>query len=181
MKNILQNLNWHHFAEVDSTQTKANEILAKQEWNNAILITADTQTKGYGTKGQKWESPKGNISATLCLEKNQFWKFVRKHNIEGKEQNPIIIFAKIVQKAAYELTKKELQLKLPNDLLYKNKKCAGFIITEATDIKNQEIYCIGMGINCKQAPTTTQPSTSIGCDKLKLLEKILSHISSIKL
>jgi BirA family biotin operon repressor/biotin-[acetyl-CoA-carboxylase] ligase len=151
------NLIWEHLKTIDSTQTFAHKYIRENPIAKPVLITSDIQTNGYGTKNSQWESPNGNLYATLCFKP----KYLNLSEIS-------IISAKIMQIAIKEIAKIDVEIKEPNDLMYKNKKCGGILCTWETDASENEILCIGVGVNCKQAPQTSQATTIIPCDSKKL-------------
>lgn len=167
-------LTWHAFDIIDSTQTKSREIFINTIYQNPILITANEQLAGYGTEGSKWESGAGNLMTTICIEKSAFYQALKQmdNNIfHDIKQNPAFLCAYIMKMAIKDLTNKNLEIKLPNDLLYQNKKCGGFLITENEDMAKNQIFCIGIGFNCAHAPKTTQPTAYIKYDKIQLIFK----------
>ena len=54
------------FDEIDSTNEEARRLAAKGE-RGPVWIVAGKQTAGRGRRGRKWESPVGNLAATLLL------------------------------------------------------------------------------------------------------------------
>lgn len=147
---------WHNFDTLDSTQTKAHELISTTKYEKPMLITSDIQTAGYGTRGRHWESTEGNLFMTFCLIP------------QCEEQNYSIEAAKLMQKALSEITKRKITLKDPNDLMYHGKKCGGILSTWQADLNKQDVLCIGIGINCKNNVRTSQPTTAIRCDKAKV-------------
>lgn len=156
----------HHFDEINSTQDKAHAIIQSTTFIKPIAITTNMQTAGYGTQGRVWQSPVGNLYTTLCLLEKNYMQLARKNNFAN---NPILLAANIMQEAITKIANKKVDIKLPNDLLYEGKKCAGFLATQAQDAAGNEILCIGVGVNCKTAPETTQPTAHLNCEKDELL------------
>lgn len=166
----MNNLIWHDFTQIPSTHTHAIDLVTSTIISKPVLITADMQTAGYGTNNRTWESALGNLFATFCiLEKMcNFEKFhVKLKNHEQPTQ--AIICANILQKTILTLTGKTLELKEPNDLLYKGKKCSGVMVSKIQDSSKQPVLCISIGFNCARGPKTSQPTTYIKCNKHELI------------
>ena len=151
---------WHDLESVDSTQNFAKKIIKNFVIKEPILVTARRQNGGYGTNGHLWKSPSGNLYATFCISKKTL----------PKNAEPISIFAaEIMKKAIKNLTKIEIEIKFPNDLMLDKKKCGGILCEIENDQSGAEIMCIGIGINTKKSPKTSQPTTKIDCDPKKLI------------
>ena len=115
---------------------------------------SETQTAGRGRRGDHWHSPAtGNLYLSL------FWPFPA-----GYEKNGISIAMGVaLVKALESFNINNLELKWPNDLLYKKQKLGG-IIVESRFGKTQNTV-IGVGLNLR-LPTATQnlikqPTTSL--------------------
>lgn len=160
---------WHDFKTIDSTHSCAKNMVENSILENTLLITSESQTNGYGTKQNVWESPKGNLYATFCIQKQA---------IALRKDETISIFtANLLKQAIYALTAIETTIKHPNDIMLNEKKCAGILCSIETDKANNEIFCISMGCNTKIAPKTNQPTTAIKCDRKML---ILEWIEQLK-
>ena len=96
----------------------------------------------FGTHGRKWYTDtKNNIA----------FSFFIKTNCEIEMLNGITIkIAEIFIEVFKELYNINLQIKTPNDIVYKNKKIGG-ILTESK-IQSEVVKCIvvGVGINTNQ-------------------------------
>lgn len=159
---------WHHFEILESTQTTAIEFVNINSLKTPILITADSQTSGYGTNNRSWQSIKGNLFGTFC---------VLEADIKLEERFPkeaiSIACAHILKNAVEQITGKQLSIKAPNDLTYTGKKCAGILISKVEDVDLQPALCIGIGFNCHKAPRTSQPTIAVKCDKAELIKKFI--------
>ena len=112
------------FSEINSTQKYIHSQIKENNIKNGTVVIADVQTDAIGTHGRKWYTNKNNIAFSLYMEIN---KNVKK--LEGLKYNI------------------KLEIKEPNDLMYKGKKVGG-ILTE-TKLHNEEVkyLVIGIGIN----------------------------------
>lgn len=109
--------------------------------NEITAVYTFNQTKGRGQYGNSWEtSANQNLAFSICIPKNQV-----------NSQNNLFNYhtAVILQSFFANMTKAEVKLKWPNDIIIKNKKIAGVLI-EAKKIDNQEVFIIGIGVNVLQ-------------------------------
>jgi BirA family biotin operon repressor/biotin-[acetyl-CoA-carboxylase] ligase len=118
------------------------------------ICFSETQTAGRGRRGDLWHSPSvGNLYLSI------FWPFPAETMSEGLS---IAVGISLIETLKTEGIN-DLQLKWPNDVLYKRQKLAG-ILVESRFGKNQNTV-VGIGLNFK-LPTATQnkihqPTTSL--------------------
>lgn len=130
-----------YFEQIESTHLYAKTI-AQQEESNGLLILADRQTGGIGTKGRKWYTGKGkNIAITIILKPNVLLK-----KLEGLT----VKVAQWMQAIIRELYGYELQIKEPNDLYLANKKIGGILIEVNTIGEKINYLLISMGFNVNE-------------------------------
>lgn len=144
---ILKNLrtNWLgkniiYYKSIDSTQKEIYRRLEKNEKiENGTVILAEKQINGIGTHDRKWYSAKGeNISFSFILYPN-----CTINKLEGFT----IKISEILVNEIKKVCNASLQIKEPNDLVYKGKKVGG-ILTKSTTNKNKvKQIVIGIGIN----------------------------------
>ena len=129
--------------ETDST----NNYAKKKEIQIDSLIVTDHQLDGKGRLGRKWVTKK-QCNLTFSIKKklpfppteNQFAVFYFSFHL----------FLAIKKTLADKLSSKEiddLQIKWPNDILFKWKKLSGILIES---VLPEGIYIIGIGLNCNQ-------------------------------
>lgn len=109
--------------------------------NEITAVYTFNQTKGRGQYGNSWETNANlNLAFSICIPKNQV-----------NSQNNLFNYhtAVILQRFFANMTKAEIKLKWPNDIIIKNKKIAGVLI-EGKKIDNQEVFIIGIGVNVLQ-------------------------------
>lgn len=133
-----ENYNHLHFKSVGSTNDLCRDVCKKQL--KPILITADKQTAGRGRNQKKWESPLGNISFSYGF----FCK---------KPHNALSLLAGLKTTIAVDkIFSKSVELKWPNDLIYKSKKVGGILI-ESENFEDRFLTIVGIGLNLKVKPT----------------------------
>lgn len=126
-----------YYDVVDSTQEKLWKMV--KDVPEGTLVLAEIQTKGKGTHGRNWCTDERN---------NIAFSFILKPNCDIQKLEGLTLeIAEIVLKVFEEIYEIRLQIKKPNDIVYKNKKIGG-ILTETKIIKNKVCYLnIGIGIN----------------------------------
>ena len=128
---------------VDSTNNLAAILLAESRLPEGSVIIAQGQHAGRGQQGATWESEHG---------KNLLMSFIFYPNFVPIKDIFLlnITFSLALYDFANALLKKDVFVKWPNDLYYKNKKLAGLLIENS--IRNNEFNysIVGIGINVNQ-------------------------------
>jgi len=164
--------------QVDSTNVVAFRLALKGAQEGAVVF-AESQTKGKGRLGRRWESPVGS---------NIYLSIILKPKIPPSKIPLITLMAAVACAEAVEEVAGLLPtIKWPNDLLIEGKKLGG-ILTEADmemDVIN--FVVLGIGINCNMTRTSFPPSikdtaTSLQevlgreISRLPLIQAILRHL-----
>lgn len=99
---------------------------------------ADLQTSGRGRLGRRWQSPRGNLHATLVAGVP-----------DGRRPTDLAFVAGVAVLEALEQTAPmaPFSLKWPNDILSGGRKLAGILIEAG-----EGGYAVGIGINLTSAP-----------------------------
>ena len=129
--------------EVDSTNT-----LAKQKGEegapHGTLIVADMQTNGKGRLGRNWFIPKGQAIVMSLLLRPQ---------IEPQCASMLTLVAALaVSQAIKEKIGIEVQIKWPNDIVYKGKKICGILTEMSAEMDVIHYIVVGIGINTGKIP-----------------------------
>ena len=163
-----------YFERVDSTQSRVTQFLPK-EGEGAVVVVAESQTKGVGREGRPWVSPPGGIWMTLALP------------LKGMELSKVgsfsVVSALQVARALREVNALECRVKWPNDVLHEGKKIAGILFTTITKYKKPWVL-IGVGINVNNPlpPELSKIATSItqirkqSQGRSRLIEAVLSSL-----
>lgn len=120
-----------------------------------LWITARAQSAGRGRRGSQWDSPLGNLYATLLLAAPA-----------AARRAPELSFAAglAVHDAILGCApglRERLALKWPNDVLCGGGKLAGILI-EGHRLRSDLAVAIGIGVNCKRHPGhTSYPATDL--------------------
>ena len=146
-------LKWHD--EIDSTNEEARRLAAKGE-SGPLWLTAARQTAGRGRRGRAWDSPGGNLAATLLIRPER-----------GQSEWAQLSFAAAIavsDMASRFAPEARIALKWPNDVLANGKKLAGILLETA----NGQALAIGVGVNLAYHPEDTEfPATSFSAFGVK--------------
>lgn len=142
LRNLKDNFlgrNCIYYKEIDSTQNEIWRLIENKEAPSGTVVYADIQTNGKGTHGRIWHTDEANnIAFSFFLEMNC--------NIKKLEGITLKIAEVIIGifETKYGI---KLDIKEPNDIVYKGKKIGG-ILTETKVIgENVKYLVVGIGIN----------------------------------
>jgi BirA family transcriptional regulator, biotin operon repressor / biotin---[acetyl-CoA-carboxylase] ligase len=143
-------------AHASSTSTNTEALaLARGGECGPLWVTALRQTAGRGRRGSEWDSPPGNLYATLLLD-----------DPGPPDHAPELSFVAALglHDAILDCApalRARLRLKWPNDLLCGGAKLAGILI-ESENVAGRFAVVIGIGVNCRHHPAqTTHAATDL--------------------
>lgn len=146
---------WRHIAlgDVGSTNDYLREC-AEQGDSGNLWVTAERQLKGRGRRGRTWVSERGNLYASVLL--------INPADIKALSVVPLLSALALYDALLKSgVPKGDLEIKWPNDLLFKGQKLAG-ILLENQNINGKMALIIGMGVNLSEAPDNTPyPAASL--------------------
>jgi BirA family biotin operon repressor/biotin-[acetyl-CoA-carboxylase] ligase len=137
----------HRFESVPSTNDTARDLIRDGAAHGTVVV-AEEQTRGRGTKGRSWHSPRGRgLYASFILR----WEETRGFGMSF----PLLPLAAGLASAdaVYGSAGVEARLKWPNDLVHERKKLGG-ILTEGVfrpGTPGHAIVGIGINVNQEQA------------------------------
>lgn len=133
-KTLGRKLVWHKKLESTNTFLKDNA----EQYPDGTVVIADYQTAGKGSKGRKWESPKGTAV---------FMSLLLRPDLQPYKAPKLTLVMAVSMVRALNNLGVEARIKWPNDIVINGKKLAG-ILTEMSADKNQIKYVVlGIGIN----------------------------------
>lgn len=138
--------NMMYYLQIDSTQDEIWRLVKNKTIKNGTLVLAEIQTAGKGTHGRIWHTDETD---------NIAFSFFLKLNCKIEQLSGITIkIAEIIVEIFKEKYKINLEIKEPNDIMFKNKKVGG-ILTQ-TKVKGEYAKCIvvGIGINTNKTNFT---------------------------
>ncbi len=122
---------------IGSTNNIAKELACTHKEN--LLVVADTQSAGRGSKGRGWESPKGS---------GIWMSFLLHPSIEPYRASQItLVTALAVTKAIEEVSDLNPRIKWPNDIVLNKKKVCGILTEMSSEVDYIHYIVVGMGIN----------------------------------
>lgn len=161
---------------VNSTNDYAKNK-AKNGAKHGLLIVADNQTKGKGSKGRVWVSPpKTGIWMSFILRPNA-------SIYQARELSLMLSYC--IAKTLRETYNIPAMIKWPNDIVLNRKKIAGILIEAEINKENVEYLVCGIGINVNMTQFISElkniaTSLCIECGHLfsrtELLANILNRI-----
>lgn len=124
---------------IDSTNTRALQLIQTAEQTLPFVLFADHQTAGRGRRGRKWLSPLGrSLYFTLA------WQFDRSlAELSGLS----LVVAIAIKETLEQQGIAGVELKWPNDLLADAKKLAGVLIELQGEASGPCAVVIGVGLN----------------------------------
>lgn len=133
-------------SETLSTNADAKAAAERGE-PEGLVIQAERQMAGKGRQGRVWDSPAGNLYASLLLRPNC--------SAEAAGHYSFVTALAVQATLAELLPQQPVTLKWPNDVLVNGKKISG-ILLEAAPLSENIIpwLVIGVGINCLFHPQT---------------------------
>ena len=127
----------HFFDSIDSTNAKAFELARAGAPEGAVVI-AETQTKGKGRIGRKWESPAGtNLYISIILRPK-----VAPHGAAG-----LTFVAAVAVAEAVSASGVKPAVKWPNDILIGGRKTAGILLEMDSEPDRVNFVIAGIGVN----------------------------------
>jgi BirA family biotin operon repressor/biotin-[acetyl-CoA-carboxylase] ligase len=141
------------FDVIDSTNEEARRLAAAGQ-REPVWIVANRQTAGRGRRGRVWESPTGNLAATLLIRPGKPAAECAQLSFAAAiaAQEAIASFAQAA----------DIRVKWPNDVLANGRKIAGILLESASIGTVPEWLAIGIGINLAHHPEGTEfPATAL--------------------
>jgi BirA family transcriptional regulator, biotin operon repressor / biotin---[acetyl-CoA-carboxylase] ligase len=130
---------------IGSTNAEAGTRARRGE-NGPLWITAQAQTAGRGRLGRSWNSPPGNLYASLLLrDPSPFERAPELAFVAALALRDAIV-------AEAPALAPALAFKWPNDLLLAGDKCAGILIEGEVERNKSATVVIGIGVNCAHHP-----------------------------
>ena len=166
-----------HYLKLDSTNTKAWELISKKTKNGTVVIT-DNQTAGRGRQSNKWISISGkSLTLSIIIYPNALPNQINLYSlITGLAITDCLIEYNI-----------NAQLKWPNDILINGKKVGGILCESKISGGVIKSMVIGIGLNVNEniedfPKSLRKFATSLLIESGKqyqlevLLAKILNHL-----
>lgn len=130
--------NIHFFSSLDSTNIKAYE-LGRLGAPEGSAVIAETQTRGKGRIGRRWESPPGlNLYVSIIL---------RPPVPPQSAHNLTFLSAVALAESIEAFISRKPEVKWPNDILIDGKKTAGILLEMDSEPDRVHFVIAGIGVN----------------------------------
>ena len=156
-----------HYETVTSTNDAAKQLASDGEPEGTVVV-ADEQTKGRGSRGRDWLSPRGA---------NLYASFILRPDIPPARYGELAFVAAVAlvrtMKSTFGL---DALVKWPNDVLVNGRKIAGILVEVS---KDAAIIGIGVNVNWTRLPAAiaaTATSIKNELDKTAELEDVLKAL-----
>lgn len=151
----------HLHSEIDSTnQFLMNRFRHGQSVHGHICL-AERQSAGRGRRGRRWHSPFAqHIYLSLA------WRFDGIAAMEGLSLAVGVIICEALK--SFGVT--EVQLKWPNDVLWRDRKLGGVLIELAGDAVSDCLAVIGIGLNVSAKSSEAIDQPWVGLQELGVSE-----------
>ena len=129
---------FHYFHEIESTNSYAR-ALAEGGAAEGEVVIAESQSKGRGRLGRRWESPRfANLYLSIILRP----KLAPVH-----APQITLVAAVALAEAVDALIPQTPAIKWPNDILVGGKKLAGILTEASCDAEGVRYVILGLGVN----------------------------------
>ncbi len=141
--------------KVGSTNEEAVRFLGEGLAQDRSVITAKEQGAGRGRGSRAWESPLGNLYATLVLKPDR-------PEIEWGQLCFVLSLAIAEALKNILSNKSQVQVKWPNDVLVNARKISGILLEVHQTASGQKVMLMGFGVNCRNHPESALfPATDL--------------------
>jgi BirA family biotin operon repressor/biotin-[acetyl-CoA-carboxylase] ligase len=136
-------------ASIGSTNDLARRLAEAGE-PAGLFVRAERQTAGRGRHGRTWQSPPGNLYASLLL---------RPTRPAAEVASLSLVTALALAEAVETLSEGRIapRLKWPNDVLVDGAKLAGILLENVAEGRGRAALIIGIGVNVGWAPEADLP------------------------
>jgi len=173
-----------HFAETDSTNTRAVELLAaEQTLATPCLVYAEDQSAGRGRGANRWWSSKGSLTFSLVVDFQTIG-----FSAEQKPLLPLLTGMAIAQTGESLVPVGNFSLKWPNDVYLANRKLSGVLTEVPFQSADQAVIGVGLNVNNQfsDAPDELKTKCTSLCDRsgmphdrIEILRTLLQRFESL--
>lgn len=125
---------------VGSTNDEARRRVSEGTAADLMVVTAKTQTAGRGRRGRVWQSPEGNLHASVLIRIDR--------SLAESALIGFVAALSLAEALTNLVPDADFRCKWPNDVLCNGKKIAGMLLETAGD----GWLVLGLGVDVVQAP-----------------------------
>ncbi len=152
----------YRLASYESVGSTSNEAFAWARLGDPgrLWVAARAQTQGYGRRGRTWQTPDGNLAASLLMHEDDLGSIAATLGFAaGLALDEAIRSVACAPSAG---GREGVKLKWPNDVLCDGAKVAGILLQVVSLVGTPTCVVIGIGVNVRQAPKDVPyPATSL--------------------
>ena len=142
-----------HFDVIDSTNAEARRRAEAGE-TGPHWFAAARQTAGRGRRGRTWESPTGNLAATLLVTTDR-------PPAEAAQLSFVAALA-VADTLTEWAAPDQIKVKWPNDVMLGDEKVCGILVESGKAADGGLWVAVGIGINLAKPPEVTErPATAL--------------------
>jgi BirA family biotin operon repressor/biotin-[acetyl-CoA-carboxylase] ligase len=147
----------YRLATYEAIGSTSNEAFAWARLGDPgrLWVVARAQTQGHGRRGRPWQTPEGNLAASLLMYESDL----------GSIAATLGFVAGLALESAIHAVGQNVavQLKWPNDVLCRDgAKVAGILLEAVPMVGVPSCVVIGIGVNISVAPTgVPYPATTL--------------------
>ncbi|MCI5633460.1 biotin--[acetyl-CoA-carboxylase] ligase [Helicobacter sp.] len=156
-----------HFECLESTQLYLNQQIRTQTLSAPVIVIADKQSRGIGSRGNVWENVKEGLYFSFAIPLSML--------PQDLPLEAISIYMGFIFKEILKNKGSEIWLKWPNDLYVGEKKAGGILCS-----KIDAVILVGIGINLEVSDVRFG-ALDIKISKESILESLIEILeNSIK-
>jgi BirA family biotin operon repressor/biotin-[acetyl-CoA-carboxylase] ligase len=132
-----------HFAETDSTNTRAIELLsAEKSLTTPCLVYAEKQSSGRGRGENRWWSAEGSLTFSLVVDFEEIG-----FSAQQKPLLPLLTGMAVVQTGESVIPVGDLAIKWPNDVYLAGRKLSGVLTEVPSQSAGHAVIGVGLNVN----------------------------------
>jgi len=144
------------FDLIDSTNNEAKKLAQSAPLGN-FVVWAKSQKSGRGRMDRSWDSPVGNLYASILIQTD----LSIKEQTQASFVSALSVMGDIEEATREQNISLDIRLKWPNDVLIAGKKISG-ILLESVKAGGGDYLVIGIGVNIASHPEIEdKPATSL--------------------
>lgn len=167
----------HYFASIGSTNDEVRD-LAVAGAPEGVAVIAETQTRGRGRLGRRWESP---------AFRNLYVSVLLRPPISAEEAPQIGLVAGLAAAEAVAAWAPNARIKWPNDVLIEGRKVVGILTETQVGADGSLAIVVGIGVNLnieieefpeelRGKATSLRVATAKHIDRARFAEVLLSRL-----
>ena len=132
------------YEQLDSTMDEAKRLIKSGEIKDTAVVVADYQTKGRGTHGRQWDSPKGAGIYFSVVQLPGGKKYFETTTVYTLACGIACV------ESIYEVCGIKPSLKPVNDIYYTGRKLGGILVESKLHEEGISSLVTGVGINVRK-------------------------------